>query len=129
MEYYDNIYSYEFGGNRKMTYRVSQHETMYDIAQKSGISLQELLDYNRLTASSPIFPGMILRIPRRRRRPPVNTQPQGNRYYTVRRGDTLQQISRRVGVSVENLMRMNNMTHQILLPGQRLIIQLGIEPF
>ena len=115
-----------------MDYTISQFETMFSIAQKFGISLQDLLNFNHLTDGSRIFPGMIIKIPNFRPRPPIPPrppQPPANKIYTVRHGDTLGHIAQMHGVSVENLMHMNDVENLLLAPGQRLTIPMGITPF
>jgi LysM repeat protein len=131
-----------------MTYRISQYETMFDIAQKFGITLHELMIYNRLTATSVIYPGMMLRIPMPAMTPhpmpmpiphpmphpmpmpmPIApVRPPAHRVHTVRRGDTLRGIARRFSVSVENLMFMNNLRSTRIFPGQRLRIPMAVRP-
>ena len=43
-------------GNRDY-YIVQQNETMYDVAQKNGILLQSLYDYNKISATDNLYPG------------------------------------------------------------------------
>ena len=45
-----------------------------------------------------------------------------NRTYVVRRGDTLRRIARMFGVSVRNLMFVNNLRRPTIRVGQRLVI-------
>lgn len=47
----------------------------------------------------------------------------GSRVYKVRRGDTLASISRRTGVSVEDLRAINRLESGKLRPGQRLVLE------
>ena len=63
--------------------------------------------------------------------PPVSPNvsfPPQNMTYVVRRGDNIWSIACRFGVSVQNIMFMNNLTFPIVFPGQRLIIPMGIVP-
>ncbi|MCL1964302.1 MAG: LysM peptidoglycan-binding domain-containing protein [Firmicutes bacterium] len=106
-----------------MTYQISPYETLYDIARKFGITLQELMDYNHLSDYTPIYPGMILQIP------PAAPQPPANTIYTVQRGDSLWSIAQKFGVSVENIMYMNNLVSPILCVGQQLVIPAAVTPF
>ena len=110
-----------YGNNQATTYTISQYETMYSIAEKFGVSLQELMAYNNLTDYSPIYPGQVIHIPPRNTTPP-------NTVYTVRRGDTLASIARRFGVSVQNIMSMNGLRRPNIYPGQRLAIPMAITP-
>jgi len=59
------------------------------------------------------------------RRPP---RARPHRIYVVRRGDTLRGIARRFGVSVENIIFMNNLRRPIIHVGQRLRIPIPIAP-
>lgn len=47
----------------------------------------------------------------------------GGNVYRVRRGDTLSGIARRTGVSVYRLKALNNLTSDMLHPGQRLVLR------
>jgi len=55
---------------------------------------------------------------------PVSWEPPPRpRYYVVRPGDTLWQISQRFGVPVETLLRLNHLSHpHLIYPGQKLIL-------
>lgn len=116
-----------------MTYTVSQFDTIPDLAQKFGVSEEDLKAYNNLSSSSFLRPGMIIIIPPARPFPPrpvpPRPRPPMNRTYIVRRGDTIWSIARMFGVSAQNIMFANNMTFPIVVPGQRLIIPMGNRPF
>jgi LysM repeat protein len=107
------------------TYTVSPYETMYSIAEKFNIPLQQLLDFNNLTATSPIYPGLVLRIPINSG--PTNQSP-GNFIHTVAPGDNLWTIAKRYGVSVENIMYMNGLHNTLLQVGAQLRIPMAIMP-
>jgi LysM repeat protein len=48
------------------------------------------------------------------------------RYHVVRRGDTLYQIAQEYGVSMQELMHLNNLTKaQTIYPGQKLMLAPG----
>lgn len=111
-----------------MNYTVSQTDTISSIAQKFGVSSTELMAYNNLAPNSFLFPGMIIIIPPVTPVPPIGQLPPQNRIYTVRRGDNIWSIARMFGVSVQNIMFMNNLTFPIVFPGQRLIIPVRIMP-
>lgn len=106
-----------------MTYTVTSSDTIFDISQRFGVPINELLTYNNLNINSPLFPGMIIVIP------PTRPIPPQNKIYIVRRGDNIWSISRRFGVSVQRIMFMNNLKFPIVFPGQRLIIPITIMPF
>lgn len=75
-----------------MIYTVRQGDTLWSIANRFGVSLNELLALNNLTPNSPVFPGMLIVIPSRPQVtpvPPIGNIPPQNRVYIVRRGDTI----------------------------------------
>ncbi|MCS3696458.1 LysM peptidoglycan-binding domain-containing protein [Salinibacter ruber] len=57
-------------------------------------------------------------------RPVTSADPSsaGTAYHTVRRGDTLSEIARRYGVSVQQLRRLNDQTSS-LQPGERIRVR------
>jgi D-gamma-glutamyl-meso-diaminopimelic acid endopeptidase CwlS len=54
-----------------------------------------------------------------------NTTSGSNTYYTVKSGDSLWAISNAKGVSIANLRQWNNLSGDIIYPGQKLIIKKG----
>ncbi|MGE7686807.1 LysM peptidoglycan-binding domain-containing protein [Peribacillus simplex] len=65
-----------------LQYRVQQGDTLEKIANQFGTTVQEIMQTNRITNPSTIYPGQRLTIP--------------VIYYTVRERDTLYDIARRV---------------------------------
>lgn len=139
-----------------MTYTIAPNDTMFSVAQRFGVPVNQLLAFNNLTPNSIIFPGMVIVIPPRPPvqpgppRPPVSPRPPvqpgpprppvtpvppiaplppKNRIYIVRRGDNIWSIARRFGVSVQNIMFANGLKFPVVFPGQRLIIPIAIRPF
>lgn len=110
-----------------VTYTVSQFDTIPDIAQKFGVSADELMTYNNLSPNSFLRPGMIIIIPPARPTMP-RPRPPMNRTYIVRRGDTLWSIARMFNVSAQSIMAINNLTLPVVFPGQRLIIPIRSRP-
>ncbi len=85
-------------------YTVRSGDTLFFIARRNNISLQSLLDANpQLTDPNTIFPGQIICIPMVRPDVPC---PNGQIYRVVR-GDTMFEIARRHGMSLETLIRAN----------------------
>lgn len=112
-----------------MNYTVSQFDTISSISQKFGVPESTLIAYNNLSPNNLLFPGMIIVIPTPRPTPLPTPHPPINRTYIVRVGDTIWSISRMFGVSVQNLMSVNNLSFPIVFPGQRLIIPSSMRPF
>lgn len=96
-------------------YTVQSGDTIGNIAQYFGLSVNTVLWENGLTAKSYIKPGNILRI-----------LPITGVTYKVARGDNLAGIANKHGVTSEDIMKMNNLANanQIKI-GQALIIPGG----
>ena len=92
------------------TYIVKSGDTLYAIAKKNGISVDELKKYNNLNSNS-LSIGQVLKIPNK-----------SNNTYTVKKGDTLYNIAKSNNVSVDDLMSLNNLNNTNLTIGQTLII-------
>ena len=94
------------------TYTVKRGDSLYSIAQRFGITVNELKNSNNLTSDTLVI-GQQLIIPQ--------SDVSGD-LYQVQRGDTLYNISRKLGVSVADLKRANSLTTDTLTPGQLLTI-------
>ena len=93
------------------TYTVKKGDTLWDIAINNGTTVDQLMQDNNL-ASSLIFPGDKLT---------YNTtvaqvaQAKEQGYYTVVLGDTLGKVANRFGVSVDELVKLNNLSNPNLI--------------
>lgn len=121
-------------GNRDY-YIVQQNETIYDVAQKNGIVLQSLYDYNKISAADNIYPGtkILLRPPSGNQastsanvsiQPDLNNQPQvvESKTHEVQPKESLYAISKKYDVTVAQLKEWNNLKDDSLKTGQLLII-------
>lgn len=95
-----------------IVYTVSSGDTIYSIAKKYNLSVNDIIDYNDLSSTS-LQIGKQLLIP---------VIKQNNNTYIVKAGDTLYTIARRYGISVDELKNYNNLTSNNLSIGQRLNI-------
>jgi LysM repeat protein len=116
-------------------YIVQQNETLYDVAQKNGILLQSLYDLNKISATDNIYPGTKILL-----RPLVvkdasNANSTNNReelsnhaavippkYHEVKPKENLYAISKKYGVTIDQLKEWNNLKDNNLKIGQQLII-------
>ena len=80
------------------SYRVSAGDTLWDIAQRLGVPVQELADLNGIGDPNLIVEGQMLVVP---------SDGGSATEYVVRPGDTLWAVSERVGVPVVDLARAN----------------------
>jgi membrane-bound lytic murein transglycosylase D len=99
---------------------VRRGDTLYSIARRYGVSVDELLAANRLQRADRIHPGQKIRVPSpgaetrrsasgRSGRTATAHRGAAPRTYTVRRGDTLSSIARRHGVSVQEIVVANGL--------------------
>ena len=101
-----------------INYTVKSGDSLYSIASKNDLTVQELKNYNNLT-SNVLQIGQILKIP------VVSTEevPIG-KYgeYVVKSGDSLYSIGRKYGYTPQQLIDYNNLDSTILSVGQVLKI-------
>ncbi len=101
-----------------INYTVKSGDSLYSIASKNDLTVQELKNYNNLT-SNVLQIGQILKIP------VVSTEevPIG-KYgeYVVKSGDSLYSIGRKYGYTPQQLIDYNNLDSTILSVGQLLKI-------
>ena len=111
-------------GNAQMYY-VHQGDTLYRIARNNGISLSTLLEWNNLSVDSPIHPGqgLIVSYGSSSSSEEANTTTQSSEStYTVKAGDGLWRIAKNHGLTLDELKAMNQLTSNIIQPGQVLIV-------
>jgi len=98
------------------TYTVQFGDTLSEIAQLFGTSVDAIAQANGIENPDLIFAGQTLCVPVG---PDV-------RIYRVRRGDTLSGIAQRFGTTVEALVEANDIENpDLVFPGQRLLIPRG----
>ncbi|WP_455936853.1 LysM peptidoglycan-binding domain-containing protein [Gemella morbillorum] len=93
------------------TYTVKKGDTLWDIAINNGTTVDQLMHDNNLT-SSLIFPGDKLTYSTTVDQV-AKAKQEG--YYSVVLGDTLGKISSRFGVSVDELVKLNNISNPNLI--------------
>ncbi len=114
-------------------YVVDQGDSLAAIARAYSVSLTELIQDNGIANPNIIFVGQRLVIPgsaaaTERAAADPNLLPSGSGYHTVQRGDTLAQISKDNGMTVDDAMRLNGLTNANLLwTGQKLRLSARVE--
>ena len=105
-------YNIQDNGNNSNTYTVVSGDSLWSIAKKFNTSVDELKKFNNLS-SNLLSIGQVLMIP-------------GNNLdtisYIVKRGDTLYKIANNYSVSVSDIMKLNNLSSNLLSIGQELLI-------
>lgn len=99
--------------NGETTYTVQKGDSLWVIANKYGITTEELKSYNNLT-SNLLSIGQVLKIPQGKK----STE----NIYTVKKGDSLWTIANRYNTTVEKIKVLNNLTSNLLSIGQQLKI-------
>lgn len=101
------------------TYTVKSGDTLYKIANQFGLSVNELKSINNLSTNN-LSIGQVLKVKKDTNND--NTTSDKSSTYTVKSGDTLYSISRKLNVSVDEIKRANNLTNNLLTVGQILQI-------
>lgn len=105
------------GNEIYINYTVKRGDTLYGIAKKYNTTVNGIKNLNGLVSDN-ISIGQILRIPIT------------NNYYflyTIKKGDTLFNIAREYGTTVENLRNLNNIQGDLIGVNQVIKIPLDIE--
>lgn len=119
------------------THRVRPGDTLWSLARRYGLTVEELVGQNGLREGSALRAGQMLRVAggKRGMRAAAETvaaaapnDAPGDRQtlkYTVKRGDSLIQISRRYRVTIGDLRKWNSLhADDHLQPGQKLTLYL-----
>ncbi|MGE5583213.1 MAG: LysM peptidoglycan-binding domain-containing protein [Bacillota bacterium] len=108
-------------------YTVKSGDTMFFIAKRFNISLQDLIAANpQISDPNTIFPGQVICVPVSA---PTVTCPNGQVYRVVR-GDTMYEIAKRFRITLEALIAANPQVKDpnLIFPGQELCIPLPPGP-
>lgn len=97
-------------------YTVKKGDSLYSIANKYGISVNDLKNANNLTGNL-LQIGQTLIIPEEEIITPSDYE-----VYTVKKNDNLWDIANLYGVSVNDLIKLNNLGTTMLQVGQQLLI-------
>ncbi len=116
------------------TYTIQPGDNLWDIAQRHNVTAETLATANRLTPTSILQPGRTLSLPSGepqgaapapRQAKPVQTARAGSTAvnHIVQTGETLWEISKTYGTTVEALMAVNDLgDSDRIKPGQRLMV-------
>lgn len=94
-------------------YTVQAGDTLCGIGKQFGVSAEQIKEVNQL-GNNNIVPGQVLKIP--------EMTSTSTNIYTVMPGDSLYSIAEKYHTTVEELMRLNQLTSTLLTVGQKLTI-------
>ena len=104
------------------SYRVKAGDNLSSIAKRHGLTLQELTAVNRISSSTIIFPGQVLRVAKLLETPKPSVDAPDS--YQVLAGDTLKSIGTRFALSLSALRDFNGLSSSsIIYVGQVLSLK------
>ena len=99
-------------------YIVQSGDTLLDIAEMHGTTVETLADLNGIVDPDYLEAGQVIRLPSE------NFSNEDITSYTVRSGDRLWQISQKFGVRLVDLINLNRLTNpDLIYPGQILVLR------
>ncbi|TSK03906.1 MAG: LysM peptidoglycan-binding domain-containing protein [Geobacter sp.] len=104
------------------THRVKKHETLYSLAKKYNVTVEELKAANNLVGNS-VKPRVLLVIPPRSVSEGKSASAGDAKMYKVKKGETLTRIAKKTGVSVAELKRLNGLSSVRVKPGKMLVLR------
>lgn len=105
-------------------YVVKKGDTLWSIARAYGLTVDKLKSLNNLTSNN-LTIGDSLIVKDSSGNNDNSSSVDNNKYYIVKKGDSLYSIARRNNMTVDELKSLNNLTSNILSIGQKLIISSG----
>lgn len=102
-------------------YRVASGDSLWAIANRNSVTIAQLRQWNGLSNRAAIQPGQTLKILGGKNS--TDTSAPAATYYQVRSGDSLWSIAQRFNISMDRLLRLNNLNAKsVLQPSQRLLV-------
>lgn len=107
--------------SEKIVYTIKRGDTLWAIARKYDVTIDEIVRLNDIKNPNLIYPNEQLTIITNTNFEHVSAL--GKDLYTVKWGDTLSEIAIRFNTTVENIVRLNNINNpNLIFVGQRLRI-------
>ena len=105
------------GGRLLVIHKVKQGQTLYALARRYGTSVKKIRGANP-ALDQVLKAGQIVKVPYDQSILRLNAKT-----HTVSAGETLYAISRKYGLTVEQLKKLNSLTSNALVRGQKLVVQ------
>ncbi|HWC27650.1 MAG TPA: LysM peptidoglycan-binding domain-containing protein [Solirubrobacteraceae bacterium] len=101
---------------------VRRGDTYVRIAQKTGLTVEELETFNPYVDPATLVPGQRLKL--RKRVPPPKPKPKGPKWVKLRPGDSFGSVAAKTGKSIDRLRRLNpKLKAESLQPGDRVRVR------
>jgi LysM repeat protein len=110
----------------KATHTVAKGDSLWSIAKKYGIGVDELAAANQLAKSATLRLGQQLSVPAKAA--PAAPDTDAANTYTVKSGDTLGAIAKKHGTTVSAFRAANNLSGDNLRVGQKLVVPGNVAP-
>ncbi|SEJ75334.1 LysM repeat-containing protein [Arthrobacter sp. yr096] len=118
------------------TYTIVRGDTISAIARRFNLDTNAVLQLNKLTATTLIYPGQTIKLtgtatsaPAQPSAPTTPSAPSNATVYTVVSGDTLGAIAAKHGVPLSSIFSWNNLNgSSIIYPGQKIKVSGGTAP-
>lgn len=112
-----------FNSVSQLTYTVKAGDTISRIARKFQLSQNQLLQINNLSVNGLIVPGQKLKLIANAVVPASQAKANAATVHIVKRGDTVNSIAKKYGISVTTVLSINKLSAStIIFPGQRIVI-------
>lgn len=106
-----------FSTSNFITYEVLPGETLYGISRRYGLTVDDLMDVNNLVGI--LKSGQILQIPVKSN---LKENYENGQFHLVQEGETKYGLSKRYGVTIDELEQKNPQIIRMLQTGQRIVI-------
>ena len=97
------------------TYTVKHGDTLYDVSKRSGVSMSDIKKWSKIS-SNVLHTGQVLQL--KAPAPKTVSDKITTATYTVKHGDTLYEVSKRSGVSMDNIKKWSKLKSNVLYSGQ-----------
>ena len=106
------------------TYKVQSGDTLYRVAKNHNMNVEDLKRLNKMSADT-LVAGTVLQVSGKAITTAAVSKSTGKEsMYTVQKGDSWYTISKRVGISHQELIKMNPKNASGLQPGQKIRVRL-----
>ena len=112
------------GSGEVVYYEIKKGDTIGQIAEKFHVSVSNLRNWNNISGNK-IIAGKTLVLYKGSSEPPKNLTSlnKGEKYHTVRRGETISQVAEKYNVAISDIKKWNNIDDTKIMTGQKLVIK------